>query len=73
MSFSDILFERPSFTEGIARIFDWFGGLNEYNESDTPADADHQAMAADWYTVGDDLRNAIDHGSRDTVSGPRNQ
>lgn len=61
MSFSDILFERPSFTEGIARLFDWFGGLNDYNSSRTPEEADNLAMEADWQTVGNDLRNAMDH------------
>lgn len=62
MSFTDILYERPSFSEGVSRIFDWFGGLNDYNVTDTPAEADAQALAADWHTVGDDLRNAIDNG-----------
>ena len=59
MSFTDILYERPSFLEGMARMFDWFGGLNDYNISLTPEDADRLAMEADWHTIGNDFRQAI--------------
>ncbi len=56
---SEFLFARPSFLEGIARIVDFGGFLNEYNTSETPQEADFRALAADWQVVGDDLRTAM--------------
>jgi len=53
------LFARPSFIEGVARIFDFSGSLNVYNESETPAEADKRALANDWRAVGDDIRAAM--------------
>lgn len=57
--YSNLLFARPSFVEGMARVLDLAGTLNEYNSSVTPEEADRVALAADWRAVGDDLRNAI--------------
>ena len=54
------LYARPSFLEGLARIFDFGGTLNEYNESLTPKQADFLALRADWLTIAGDLRNAIE-------------
>lgn len=54
-----ILFARPSFLEGFARLFDLGNNLNQYNECRFPDDADVRAMRADWEAVGDDLRAAI--------------
>jgi len=53
------LFARPSFLEGVSRIFDLADTLNEYNGSVTPEEADYLALLSDWQTVGDDLRSAI--------------
>jgi isocitrate dehydrogenase kinase/phosphatase len=58
-SFSTILFARPSFLSGIARLFDFGGGLNEYNDMPTPDAADALALQADWETIGQDMRDAI--------------
>lgn len=54
--YSDFLFARPSFIEGVARILDFGNTLNQYN---TSADADTIALTMDMYAVGDDLREAI--------------
>lgn len=54
------LFARPSFLEGIARIFDFSGSLNVYNESDTPREADRRAIANDFKAVADDMWTAFD-------------
>lgn len=67
---SDFLFARPSFLEGLARIFDFSGSLNEYNQSRTPAEADYIALKMDCRAVGLDIQNGlaqaqslVDHGS----------
>ena len=53
------LFARPSFVEGIARLLDFAGTLQEYNGSRTNVEADTRALKNDWNAVGDDLRGAI--------------
>ena len=57
--YTDFLYSRPSFLEGVARVADFFGALQEYNVSSSPEAADLRAMRADWLAVGDDLRKAI--------------
>lgn len=56
---SDFLFARPSFTEGVARLFDFGNGLDEYNRSESETQADIRALRNDWYAIGDDLRAAM--------------
>jgi hypothetical protein len=58
---SDFLFAQPSLTSGIARVFDLWGQFDEYNRSETPAEADAKAIAADWLVIGQDLNDAIEH------------
>ena len=57
--YTSFLFARPSFLEGLARIFDFGGSLNQYNTSATPEEADKRALRSDWLAVGDDMRRAI--------------
>lgn len=57
-SYTNVLFARPSFVEGFARVFDFGGALNQYNISETPAEADYLALKADWLAILDDLRVA---------------
>ena len=52
---TDFLFARPSFLEGLARLADYFGVLQEYNTSSTTEAADERAIRADWAAVGNDL------------------
>ncbi len=54
----EFLFARPSFTEGLARIFDFGNALNVYNESPTPVEADIYALHADWRVIGWEIRRA---------------
>ncbi len=58
---SDFLFAQPSFASGAARVFDLWGRFDDYNRSDTPAEADAKAIAADWLIVGQDLAEAIEY------------
>jgi hypothetical protein len=57
---SDFLFAQPSFASGAARVSDLFGQFDEYNISETSAEADAKAIAADWIVVGQDLTDAIE-------------
>lgn len=57
---TDFLYARPSILEGLARIVDFFGALQEYNISSTPESADARAIRADWAAVGADLWQALD-------------
>ena len=54
-----ILFARPSFLEGVGRIIDFGASLNIYNESQSTALADLNAITSDWASVGDSLRSAL--------------
>jgi hypothetical protein len=53
------LYARPSFIEGLARIFDLGNTLCEYNQSLTPQQADYLALRSDWLAIAGDLRNAM--------------
>ena len=53
------LYARPSFFEGVARLYDRYGLLNRYNQSSSPKKADAKAIASDWLAVGNDIREAI--------------
>lgn len=55
---STFLFAHPSFFEGLGRVVDFGGFLNEYNYSPSPEQADQFAMWADWTAVGNELRGA---------------
>ena len=54
-----LLFARPSALEGVARILDFGGTLNEYNTANSPQQADTLALWSDWLAVGDDMWSAI--------------
>jgi hypothetical protein len=64
-SFTGFLFAEPSFAEGLSRLFDWGGMLNEYNTSASGAEADRLAMMCDWAAVGDDFLRAVEEFTRD--------
>ncbi len=50
---------RPSFWEGMGRVFDVGGALSLYNADGTPEEADYRAIASDWSMVGQDFYMAI--------------
>ena len=56
---SDFLYARPSFLEGVARLLDMGGTLNEYNASRSGQEADDAALRSDWAAIGQDMRDAI--------------
>lgn len=53
------LFARPSFAEGMGRILDFGGFLNEYNYSASGAEADDEALRADFRAVAEDFQEVI--------------
>ena len=53
------LFALPSFLGGMASALDLGTTLKEYNESITPQEADIASIRSDWFSVGDDLSQAI--------------
>jgi hypothetical protein len=55
---SSCLFANPSFIEGVARILDLGGTLNEYNNAQTDKQADYLAQGGDWRAVGQDIQQA---------------
>jgi hypothetical protein len=57
---TDFLYARPSFLEGMARVMDIGGTLNFYNDSESTVEADAKALMADWYAIGDDLKRAVE-------------
>jgi hypothetical protein len=58
---SDFLFATPSFLSGIARLFDFAGQFDEYNDSPNGEVADWIALLADWRIVGHDLAVSMDN------------
>ena len=57
--YSDFLYARPSFLEGMARVMDIGGALNEYNTLLSGEDADFVALWMDWSAVGQDMHDAM--------------
>lgn len=56
---SMLLFARPSFIEGMGRLVDFAGTMNEYNRSLTGEQADANAFASDWLALRSDFEEAI--------------
>ena len=54
------LFSIPSFIGGIAQSLDISGSGLIYNESESEAEADSNAIKNDWSMVGYDLKTAVD-------------
>ena len=53
-------YNRPSFLEGLARIFDLGGTLrNDYKPTRTVYEIDVAAMRSDWIEIGRDIYEAI--------------
>jgi hypothetical protein len=53
------LFAEPSFVEGVSRVLDVGGTMQEYNTSETENEADIEALKNDWRAVGEDLAFSI--------------
>jgi hypothetical protein len=63
-----LLFARPSFLEGAARILDLFGVFDDYNYSLTPEQADLIAFAGDAAMLGRDLRRVQEKMMKDPTA-----
>ena len=62
------LFPLPSFWEGVSRIVDPFGSLNQQMEFESDAEADRFAIYCDWAAVGDDIRSVASQLQEEVVS-----
>lgn len=58
-NFTNFLFARGSFLEGVGRLVDFGDTLTEFNRSLDDEQADRLALWADWSAVGDDLGAVI--------------
>lgn len=58
---SPVLFSNPSFFEGLGRVFDFYGSLNNntYSPLASPEENDALAILSDWIAVGNDIRYSI--------------
>ncbi len=65
---SSDLYTEPSFIKGIARTFDLFGWLDEYNYRPTGKEADEAALKRDWRMIGMDILHAIQFYDKITPS-----
>ena len=57
--YTSLLYAEPSAWDGYARVLDIAGTFDDFNDSDSAAEADGLALASDWYAVGADLLGAI--------------
>lgn len=66
--YSDLLYARPSFAEGMARAFDLGTTLEEYNQSLSAEQADYLALRSDWNAVLADLHSAYEAAVQESVA-----
>ena len=64
------LFASPSVASGAARMLDFWGQFDAYNNSQNSFEADAKALYSDWRTVGNHLWEACgqvapDEGARE--------
>jgi len=53
------LFALPTFLRGASRVLDMGATIDSYNESKSAAEADSDALSADWREVGREITFAI--------------
>ncbi len=51
---------RNRFSAFWSNIFNISGEMHDYEISDNPSKSDAEALANDWYNVGNDLRTAME-------------
>ena len=69
--------QLPSFWNGFASLINFGSSERKYCYDSTPDEADINALRADWYAIGGDLRSAIklyerERTENDTVGEARN-
>lgn len=63
--YAALLFTSPGFLRELGQAIDLGATRNVYDDSDSPASADEQALRSDWISVGKDLGLAMtDFGKR---------
>jgi len=67
-AYTDFLFAQPSFASGAARLLDLWGRFDDYNRSESAAEADARAIASDWAVVGQDIYYAIEQCDSESKS-----
>ena len=72
--YSTFLFAEPSFLEGVGRLMDFQGLMNQYNSSPTAEQADETALYADWRAVGESIAAAAGvYSSKKQIGSRRGQ
>jgi hypothetical protein len=58
MTFRHTRYLRPSFREGVARLFDWSGSISTRAPEPHPLD-ERAAISSDWEAIGRDLARVL--------------
>ncbi len=64
---TSFLYVEPSFTAGVGRVIDLWGGFDLYELSRSGEIADARALFADWRMVGQDIRDTVPRAAREFV------
>jgi hypothetical protein len=56
--YTDYLFSKSSFIDGLGSILDLSGSYYDFNYSNSWQEADSKAIKNDWGMVGNDIRDA---------------
>lgn len=64
--YTDLLYARPSFLEGLARVLDLGSTMQEYNRSITAQQANCRALRSDFCAVGQDMWQAWEQAERES-------
>ena len=65
---TDFLFATPSLLGGAATVFSLGGFRPNYNQSETPSEADAKAIRSDWAISGEDIVTAASKLTADALS-----
>ena len=57
--FQTDFFTANSFLIGWGSIYNLAGNYFEYNDSESPEEADAMAIMNDWYVIGQDIGNSL--------------
>jgi hypothetical protein len=68
---STYFFAMPSWLDGPARLFDFWGEQDGYNWGSSPEEGDAFALAMDWWAVGDEIVAATGQLASELHDHPR--
>jgi len=63
-----MLYARPSFVEGAARLVDFGNTLSEYNTSPSGGYADRIALHSDLVAIGRDMEKALEKAAAEVAA-----